>query len=154
MKYIVPLAVIALIVIAAVFFFNQNNTQSQSEQITLPTGTQQTQEITEPNQAEVVSNEYTDGTYTAQGNYVSPGGPRSVDVTIVLEEGVITDSTFVGGADDPTSQRFQGEFAANYQPMVVGKNIDEVDLTKVSGSSLTPQGFMDAITTIKEQAQS
>jgi hypothetical protein len=38
--------------------------------------------------------------------------------------------------------------------MVVGKNISELQLTKVSGSSLTPQGFMDALEKIKAEAQS
>jgi hypothetical protein len=37
--------------------------------------------------------------------------------------------------------------------MVVGKNIDEVNLGKVSGSSLTPIGFNNAIEDIRSQAK-
>ena len=38
--------------------------------------------------------------------------------------------------------------------MVVGKNIDEVAITKVAGSSLTPKGFTDALEKIKADAKS
>lgn len=51
------------------------------------------------------------------------------------------------------SARFQDLFAQNYKPLVIGKNIDEVQLGKVSGSSLTPMGFNDALAKIKTQAQ-
>jgi hypothetical protein len=43
---------------------------------------------------------------------------------------------------------------ADYKQYVVGKKIDEVQLTKVSGSSLTPQGFNDALAKIKAEAKS
>lgn len=156
MKYLVPVAVIALIVISAVFFFNQNTTQTQSAQDTLsPSAPQQeTVSQTQPTQAQENTNTYTDGTYEAEGNYVSPGGPRTIDLSITLEKGIITDSSFVGTATDPTSIRFQGEFGDGYQAMIIGKNIDEVALTKVAGSSLTPKGFTDALTKIKEEAKS
>jgi 23S rRNA (uracil1939-C5)-methyltransferase len=36
---------------------------------------------------------------------------------------------------------------------VVGKNIEELNLTVVNGSSLTPKGFMDALAKIKVDAQ-
>lgn len=150
MKYAVPIGIVVIIVIAAIVLFT-----TQSSQETADTGTQNTAITQAPSENQTVTEAgYADGEYQAIGNYVSPGGPRQVNVTITLEDGVITDSVFVGGADDPTSQRFQGEFADNYKPMVVGKNIDEVALTKVSGSSLTPIGFTDALTQIKAQAKS
>ncbi len=37
--------------------------------------------------------------------------------------------------------------------VVVGKKIDEVQLTKVAGSSLTPKGFMDALEKVKTEAK-
>jgi len=37
---------------------------------------------------------------------------------------------------------------------VIGKNIADVQLSRVSGSSLTPEGFNNALATIKSQAQS
>lgn len=148
-KFILPVAVIAIIILAAVFWYTQNSqTESLQETVTPSVTTNETQMENEQAMS------YTDGTYEAEGSYISPGGPRTIDMTITIQDGVITDSTFVGNATDPTSQRFQGEFGDNYQPMIIGKNIDEVSLTKVAGSSLTPQGFTDALEQIKAQAQS
>ena len=96
---------------------------------------------------------YENGTYSANGEYISPGGPRDVSLTVTLTDGVVTDSLFEGHATDPTSMRFQGEFTDNYQPLIIGKNIDEIALTKVSGSSLTSKGFTDALEKIKLEAQ-
>ncbi len=105
-----------------------------------------------PNQEAVNTSEYKDGTYTAQGNYISPGGEETVGVSVTIENGVITDSTFTVMAERPTSVTMQNNFAGGYKALVVGKNIDEVQLTKVAGSSLTPGGFMDALEKIKTQA--
>lgn len=60
---------------------------------------------------------------------------------------------FEGLATDPNSKRFQGEFADGYKAQVIGKPIAEVFLTKVSGSSLTPKGFNDAVEKIKSEAK-
>jgi uncharacterized protein with FMN-binding domain len=95
---------------------------------------------------------YKDGTYSATGSYVSPGGPDNVNVSVTLADGIITDATVTSGANDPTSAHYQGIFIANYKPLVVGKNIDDVVLSKVSGSSLTSGGFNDALTKIKAEA--
>lgn len=103
--------------------------------------------------ADVVEGEYTDGTYTAEGMYTSPAGPENVNVTVTLADGVIEDVEFEGLTENETSMRYQGLFAEGYKAMVVGKSIDEVQLDKVSGSSLTPKGFNDAISKIKAEAQ-
>jgi len=98
-------------------------------------------------------NSYKDGTYTAQGEYLSPGGEEQVGVEATLADGVVTDVIFTPKATRPTSVKFQGQFATGYKEMVVGKNIDEVELDTVSGSSLTPKGFTDALEKVKEQAK-
>ena len=150
-NYVFPVVILALILIVAVGYFvtQQDNDASTTTQ---PVVQEITTEGTEPTteSSEVV---YADGTYEAVGNYVSPGGPREIDVTITLEDGVVVATTFVGNATDAPSQRFQGEFGDNYEAQVVGKNIDEIALTKVSGSSLTPKGFNDALEQIKSEAK-
>ena len=65
---------------------------------------------------------------------------------------MITGSEVEVKATRPISKTRQTDFAANYKSFVEGKNIDEVSLTKVSGSSLSPKGFNDAVEQIKEQA--
>ncbi|HSA84410.1 MAG TPA: hypothetical protein VLF20_06030 [Patescibacteria group bacterium] len=152
---IIPVAILALLLIVAVGYFvtqgntqQTNSTQTVAEQQTTPAPTV-TSDATE-----ATGSAYQDGEYAVVGNYISPGGPREIDVTVTLKDGIIVDSTFVGHATDPNSKRFQGEFGADYKTQVIGKPIDEVLLTKVSGSSLTPKGFNDAIEKIKAEAQS
>lgn len=96
---------------------------------------------------------YVDGTYAATGEYRSPAGEETIDVSLTLENGVVTDATYVGRATNPRSVTMQANFAAGYQALVVGKPIDELDLGVVNGSSLTPKGFMDAVADIKAEAK-
>ena len=95
---------------------------------------------------------YEDGTYEASGDYQAPSGTESVDVTVTLEGGVITDVTVVGNATDPEAKQHQGEFIDGIAGEVVGKPIDEIQVSKISGSSLTSGGFNKAIDEIKADA--
>jgi hypothetical protein len=54
--------------------------------------------------------------------------------------------------DGPTSLEYQTRFARAVPALVVGRNIDEVNLSKVAGSSGTPDGFNAAIQQIKAEA--
>lgn len=96
---------------------------------------------------------YKDGSYTMVGQYVSPGGDEEIGVTVTLKDNVITEAEVKPMATRPNSVTFQGIFAENYKPFVIGKNINDVKLDKVSGSSLSPKGFNDAIEKIKAEAR-
>lgn len=96
---------------------------------------------------------YNDGTYTATGSYTSPGGPEEIGVTLIVKDGIITDSTVEAKATRSESKEYQGIFVENYKSQVVGKSLDSLNLTKVSGSSLTPKGFNDAVEKIKAEAK-
>lgn len=97
---------------------------------------------------------YRNGTYSATGHYVSPGGQQQIGVTVTLANSVITKLTLDRSQTRGTSAQFQEKFASGIDTIVVGKNIDDLDVSKVSGSSLTSGGFNDAITQIKSEAQS
>ncbi len=100
-----------------------------------------------------VTSVYKDGSYSAIGSYISPGGQETIAVRLTLKDDVITDITVTPQATRPESVNFQGQFAAGYKPFVIGKKISDVAVTKVSGSSLSPKGFMDALSQIKAQAR-
>ncbi|GAA1223663.1 FMN-binding protein [Rhodoglobus aureus] len=102
--------------------------------------------------APVTSGDYADGTYTEAGNYTSPNGAEQVDVTLTLASNVITDVAVVGFGESPNSKQFQGEFIGGIAADVVGKNIDELSVDKVAGSSLTSGGFNKAVAAIKADA--
>lgn len=96
---------------------------------------------------------YKDGTYTATGNYASPGGADSIDVTLTLKDDVVTDVLVIPKGLSPSSKRWEENFAGGIKAEIVGQKIDSIQLDSVSGSSLTPIGFMDALAKIKTQAK-
>jgi uncharacterized protein with FMN-binding domain len=96
---------------------------------------------------------YKDGTYSADGSYRSPAGTETIGVTITLKGDVITKVTVVPKATDPKSDRFQDMFASGISEVVVGKKIDTLQVSKISGSSLTSGGFNEAVTKIEAAAK-
>jgi uncharacterized protein with FMN-binding domain len=95
---------------------------------------------------------YTDGTYIADGSYQAPSGTESITVELTLADDKITDITVTPHATDPTAKGHQAEFVGGIADQTVGKDIDTLNVTRVSGSSLTSGGFKIAIEAIKEQA--
>ena len=97
---------------------------------------------------------YKSGTYSADATYTSPGGTEEVHVTVTLDGNTIKTAEVTTDPASGTSTEYQGDFKSGFKNLVVGKNIDDVKLSKVSGSSLTSQGFNAAIAKIKAQAKS
>jgi|GEM_PF-944599 len=120
---------------------------------TTPTPTSTSHQTSNPATIPSSVKKYKDGRYTAAGNYFTPEGPEEIDVSLVLKNGIIADSSLVQSGFRRQSVEYQGIFASNYKQYVIGKSIDEVNLSLVSGSSLTPGGFNDALTKIKIEAR-
>jgi uncharacterized protein with FMN-binding domain len=95
---------------------------------------------------------YADGTYTADGSYQAPSGTESITVELTLADDKVTDITVTPHASDPTAKGMQANFAGGIADQVVGQDIDQLNVTRVSGSSLTSGGFKIAIAAIKEDA--
>lgn len=140
---IVTILILGGLTAAIIYFTNQQETAA-------PTTSEQrevdTSEATNPGG-------YADGTYSAVGNYSTPGGTDSVGLTVTLENGVVVSTELEQHATSGNSARFQGQFASGYADLVIGKDIDEVRLSRVAGSSLTSNGFNEALEEIKEEAR-
>jgi uncharacterized protein with FMN-binding domain len=95
---------------------------------------------------------YTDGTYTADGQYQTPETVEKISVTLTLADGVVTDVEVTGDPQAPETEQYQGQFIDGIADEVEGKSIDELNVSRVAGSSLTSGGFNDAVESIKEQA--
>ena len=95
---------------------------------------------------------YADGTYTADGSYATPESVETISVTVTLEDDVITDVEVTGDPQAGESQRYQSEFIGGIADEVVGRDIDEISVSRVAGSSLTSGGFNDAIAQIRADA--
>ena len=96
---------------------------------------------------------YQDGTYSADGTYVSPNGTETVGVELTLASGKVTAVDITQHPSNPNTRKVQGEFAGGIAAQIVGKNIDELNVSKVAGSSLTSGGFNQAVEKIKAEAQ-
>jgi uncharacterized protein with FMN-binding domain len=96
---------------------------------------------------------YNDGTYSSSGSYDTPAGTESIDVTITIADDIVT-AVEVEGHDDgnPDVKRYQSEFIGGISDIVVGKDIDELSVDRVAGSSLSSTGFKAALQNIKAQA--
>ena len=93
-----------------------------------------------------------DGTYSATGDYRSPGGPAEIGVTVTLRSGTIEKVQVAPKAADATARQYEAQFASGIDAVAVGKPIEGLKVGAVSGSSLTSQGFEKALAAIRAKA--
>lgn len=103
-------------------------------------------------QAPQTSGEYADGSYSAEGAYQTPETVEQISVTLTLEDGVVTDVEVTGDPQARETEQYQGQFIDGIAEEVVGVAIDELNVSRIAGSSLTSGGFNSAVEDIKEQA--
>lgn len=96
---------------------------------------------------------YADGSYTAEGSYDTPGGEESISVEVTVADDVVTDVTVTPEASGGNAARFQDEFASGIADEVVGAELSGLSVDKVSGSSLTGDGFNAALDQIRADAE-
>lgn len=148
MIMIAAVVIILVLVVGSAAVLKMNNKDQAAVEAPADTGTSAGEVSPEG------SVTYKDGEYSAQGEYSYHSGTESIGVSLTLKDGVVESVEVELMATSPTSKSMQEDFAANYESEVVGKSIDEINLGKISGSSLTPKGFNDAIEQIKNQAKS
>lgn len=95
---------------------------------------------------------YKDGTYNADGTYTSPNGQETVGVQLTLSGGTVSAVNITVHPSNPNTRKFQTQFAGGIAEQVVGRKLDDIKVSKVSGSSLTSGGFNQAVEAIKSQA--
>ncbi|MFE6756081.1 hypothetical protein ACFVDQ_21165 [Streptomyces sp. NPDC057684] len=93
---------------------------------------------------------YKDGEYSVDGEYGTRGS--SIGVTLTLQNGEVSAVDVTPHATDQTSLGLQRRFAKTVPTVVVGKDIDDLDLDRVAVNSHTPDGFNDALEKIKAEA--
>ncbi len=152
----ISFGVVVICAVLAVTIFEEmkNNNVATNASVTSPVATPVTTTTVSQTTTTVTTNSaYKDGTYSASGSYMSPGGEDSVQVTLTLKNDDITSINTTASAGDGTSRRYQSSFLSGYKQYVIGKNIADINLTSISGSSLTPIGFDEALTQIKAEAK-
>ena len=154
-KSIIAIIVVVLLVITAgaVMALSNNDPATEIRDTTTTKTNTKDSSGGGTNNATVSTGNYKDGTYNATGSYRTPGGPESIEVKVTLTDGVITDAAVTQNASGGEAEEYQSKFITSYKSEVVGKKINEVSLSRVAGSSLTPLGFNAALETIKSDAQ-
>lgn len=96
---------------------------------------------------------YKDGTYAAKGLYTSPAGDESIDIRLTIKNDAVADVSVTPMATNIKSIQYQNKFISGIKAQTVGKKIDSLQVDHVSGSSLTPEGFNNALIKIKAEAR-
>lgn len=115
-------------------------------------GSTSTDSSTDTSTGSASSAEYADGTYTADGSYQTPETVEEISVTLTIADGLVSEVEVTGDPQARESEQYQSQFIDGISDEVVGKSLDEIDVSKVAGSSLTSGGFNKAVDAIKEQA--
>lgn len=153
-SFIVILAVV-LVAVGVSMFAKKQDAPSASTTNTQKSGTSAADGTSANASTPTTSNTaYKDGTYTAEDSYTSPGGTEVISVSVTVKDGVVTDTNVEQEANNHESAEYQSAFKQGYKTYVVGKALDAIQLSHVSGSSLTSRGFNNALQQIKNQAQS
>lgn len=145
-KSMVVVSILAFIIIVAAIGLYAKSSNGQN---TVTTDPSHTTGGTTPS----TNTSYKNGSYSGSGSYPTPGGQESITVELTLSNNIVTDTNVTTSENSPQAASYQQQFKDNYRPFVVGKNINDITLSRISGSSLTPQGFNEAVDAIKSQAK-
>ncbi|MBS1699623.1 MAG: FMN-binding protein [Actinobacteria bacterium] len=96
---------------------------------------------------------YKDGTYTADGSYQTPETVERISVSITLSQDTVTAVEVTGDPQASETEHYQAQFISGIAAQVVGKKLDDISVSRVSGSSLTSKGFTQALDTIRSEAK-
>ncbi|MBS1907087.1 MAG: FMN-binding protein [Actinobacteria bacterium] len=95
---------------------------------------------------------YKDGTYTADGSYQTPETVEKISVSITVKSDTVTAVDVTGDPQASETKHYQSQFIGGISAQVVGKKLDDISVSRVSGSSLTSKGFNQALATIRTEA--
>lgn len=96
---------------------------------------------------------YNDGTYSVTADYYTPEDTDTIKVTMAVQNGVITDVDSTTTTSSRESRQYDSSFLNSYKSYVIGKSLKDLNLNRVSGASLTTEGFNNALDMIRQQAQ-
>jgi len=152
-KIIASIVIIAAVVIMYLISSAQDSDSASTSNTSDTATTQSTDTMDTTAGASDTHGSFKDGTYTAQADYRTPEGTEDIGVTLTIKDGVVTDSDVELSANDRQSREYQEIFRNNYEQYVIGRKLSDIQLSRVSGSSLTSSGFNDAVDAIQAEAE-
>ncbi|WP_250708179.1 FMN-binding protein, partial [Actinomyces sp. 217892] len=98
---------------------------------------------------------YADGEYTSTQTYGVLDDlleQDSIDVTVTLADGVVTEVEVVGHPFAERSKDYMQDFVNEVAGEVVGRSVEQAHVTALAGASKTSDAFNEAIDAIAAQA--
>ncbi len=158
---IVAVVIIGMIIAGTIFLKPKDSTtDSMGSSSTADSSSSSTSDTSNNSTADTSSTgssssgTYKDGTYTAKGDFSTPGGNEEITVTITISNGAISSSSVTGDVTSRESKEYLQDFKDQYEESVSGKSVATLRLSRIAGASLTTRGFNNALDAIRNQAQS
>lgn len=98
---------------------------------------------------------YADGEYSSTQTYGVLDDlveQDSIDVTVTLADGVVTEVEVVGHPFAERSKDYMQDFVNEIAGQVVGRSVEQAHVTALAGASKTSEAFNEAINAIAAQA--
>ena len=154
-KNSVIIALVAIVGVAVAVFLVM-----QSDDDVTDTGSstqvETTTSDTEPTITDVVEDAaaIVDGTYSASTDYQVPERHTStIDVEVSVVDGVVEGLDIAHTATSDESEENQDSFDRQIEDLVVGEKLEDIDLSRVGGASLTTDAFMSVLVSIISDAR-
>lgn len=113
-------------------------------------------EITTDDEATIEISKAVNTKYTSIASYITPARTtHEMNVELEITDGVVSNVNIkYDGKDQGFSNPNQERFDNAYKTEVIGKKLEEINLSRVGGASLTSQAFNEAIANIKNDTTS
>lgn len=109
-------------------------------------------EVSEPDTAPVSEASGTNGTFSADASYLTPRRTNhDITVSLTLENDVVTAAEVLYDGSPTASSPSHSGFDSAYETEVIGKTLDDINLSRVGGASLTSTAFNEAVADIRAQ---
>ncbi len=96
---------------------------------------------------------YRDGTYNGSVSYRVPHGSNTLQATVTIAGGTISDVKVQSEYSDQESQMYVDSFASSISSSVKGHSLGDVSVSRVGGASLTSDAFNAVLDTIRSDAK-
>jgi len=111
--------------------------------------------MSEDHMSQMMDGDFKNGFYYSESTYTVPSGhEEAIKVQINLTDDKIRTAKIDFEGIVGTSRLYQKRFSNEFESVVVGKEIADLDLARVGGASLTTKAFNKALEEVRQQAKS
>jgi len=90
--------------------------------------------------------------FTAEASYLTPRRTNhDIEVTLTLKDRVVVDANVLYDGSTPGTPAHSG-FDEAYKSEVIGKRLNEIELSRTGGASLTSVAFNEAVASIRAES--